>query len=414
VRSNRRTSCLAFVFAFVACQLAVAQAGDFYMYFGTYTGFRFVSHSATVGVGESHSKGIYVSRFHAATGEVSEPELAAEIANPSFLTIHPNHRFLYAVSEDPLSLGPPRDHASYVSAYAIDSSTGRLRLLNTVPTGGTSTCYLSVDKTGKFVLLANFGSGSISVVRVNDDGSLGQQTAFVQHLGHGSPDVPVQSGPHPHTIVVSPDNRYVIVSDLGVDKVFIYRFDETTGMLSPLDPPFAVVEPGGGPRRFLFDPSGRFGYQLNELGSTLITFAWDPAQGTLTRLQEVSIAPPSLRNAGAELQISANQKYLYASNRLSRFNDKDPSKIDRLPGTISVFAIDPEKHTLSEIRQFPSGGIMPRNFAIDPTGQYLFALNQVSNNVAQFKIDPATGMLSRMGRELKVDTPVCLQFVPVV
>jgi 6-phosphogluconolactonase len=414
VRSNRRTSCLAFVFAFVACQLAVAQAGDFYMYFGTYTGFRFVSHSATIGVGESHSKGIYVSRFHAATGEVSEPELAAEITNPSFLTVRPNHRFLYAVSEDPLSLGPPRDHASYVSAYAIDSATGRLRLLNTIPTGGTSTCYLSMDKTGKFVLLANFGSGSISVVRVNDDGSLGQQTAFVQHLGHGSPDVPVQSGPHPHTILVSPDNRYVIVSDLGVDKVFIYRFDETTGMLSPLDPPFAVVEPGGGPRRFLFDPSGRFGYQLNEMGSTLITFAWDPAQGTLTRLQEVSIAPPSLRNAGAELQISANQKYLYASNRLSRFNDKDPSKIDRLPGTISVFAIDPEKHTLSEIRQFPSGGIMPRNFAIDPTGQYLFALNQVSNNVVQFKIDPATGMLSRMGSELKVDTPVCLQFVPVV
>jgi 6-phosphogluconolactonase len=407
VRSNRRTSCLAFVFALVACQLAVAQAGDFYMYFGTYTGFKFVSHSATIGVGESQSKGIYVSRFHAATGEVSEPELAAEIANPSFLAIHPNHRFLYAVSEDPLSLGPPKDHASYVSAYEIDSATGKLRFLNTIPTGGTSTCYLSMDKTGKFVLLANFGSGSISVVRVNGDGSLGQQTAFVQHLGHGSPDVPVQSGPHPHTILVSPDNRYVIVSDLGVDKVFIYRFDESTGMLSPLDPPFAAVEPGGG-------RAGRYGYQLNEMGSTLITFAWDPAQGKLTQLQELSIAPPSLRNAGAELQISANQKYLYASNRLSRFNDKDPSKIDRLPGTISVFAIDPEKHTLSEIRQVPSGGIMPRNFAIDPTGQYLFALNQVSNNVVQFKIDPATGMLSRMGRELKVDTPVCLQFVPVV
>jgi 6-phosphogluconolactonase len=405
---------LAFVFVFLACQVVAAPAGDSYMYFGTYTGFKFVSHSATIGVGESHSKGIYVSRFHAATGEVSEPELAAEIANPSFLTIHPNHRFLYAVSEDPLSLGPPQDHASYVSAYAIESATGRLRLLNTVPTGGTSTCYLSMDKTGKFVLLANFGSGSISVVRVNDDGSLGQQTAFVQHLGHGSPDVPVQSGPHPHTILVSPDNRYVIVSDLGVDEVFIYHFDENTGMLSPLDPSFAAVEPGGGPRRFLFDPSGHFGYQLNEMGITLITFAWDPAQGTLTRLQEVSIAPPSLRNAGAELQISANRKFLYVSNRLSRFNDKDPSKIDRLPGTISVFAIDPEKHTLSEIRQFPSGGVMPRNFAIDPSGQYLLALNQVSNNVVEFKIDPATGMLSGTGREIKVDTPVCLQFVPVI
>ena len=414
MRSNRRTFCLLLVLTSLACQVSVAQSGDYFMYFGTYTGFKFVSHSATIGVGESHSKGIYVSRFHAATGEMSEPELAAEIINPSFLTVHPNHRFLYSVSEDPLSVGPPLDHASYVSAFAIDSATGKLRLLNTVPTGGTSTCHLSMDKTGKFVLLANFGSGSISVLRVNDDGSLGQQTAFVQHLGHGSPDVPVQSGPHPHTIVVSPDNRYVIVSDLGVDKVFIYRFDDKTGMLSPLDPPFAAVEPGRGPRRFLFDPSGGFGYQLNEMGSTLITFAWDPAQGSLTRLQEVSITPPALRNAGAEMQISANGKFLYASNRLSRFNAQDHSKIDRLPGTISVFAIDPQKHTLSEIKQFPSGGLMPRSFGIDPTGQYLFALNQISNNVVQFKVDQATGMLSPTGREIKVDTPVCLQFVPVV
>jgi 6-phosphogluconolactonase len=407
---------LAFALSLMLCAgSAEAQAGgDSFMYFGTYTGFKFVSHSATIGVGESHSKGIYVSRFHAATGEMSEPELAAEITNPSFLAVHPNHRFLYAVQEDPLSLGPPLDHASYVSAFAIDQATGKLRLLNTIPTGGTSTCYLSVDKTGKFVLLANFGSGSISIVRVNDDGSLGQQTAFVQHLGHGSPDVPVQSSPHPHTILVSPDNRYVIVSDLGVDKVFIYRFDATTGSLSPLDPPVAVVQPGRGPRRFLFDLSGLFGYQLNEMGSTLITFAWDPAQGRLTQLQEVSIAPPELRNAGAELGISANGKFLYASNRLSRFNDKDHTKIDRLPGTISVFAIDPQKHTLTEIRQVPSGGIMPRNFAIDPSGQYLFALNQVTNNVVQFKIDAETGMLSTTGREIKVDTPVCLQFVPVL
>jgi 6-phosphogluconolactonase len=407
--SSRRTFCLLFFFAFAAL---ACQAEDFYMYFGTYTGFKFVAHSATLGVGESHSKGIYVSRFHSATGEMDEPQLAAEIANPSFLAIDPQHRFLYSVSEDPLSLGPPLDHASYVSAFAIDHATGKLRLLNTIPTGGTSTCHLSTDKTGKFVLMANFGSGSISVVRVKDDGSLGEQTAFVQHLGHGRSDLPVQSGPHPHTMAVSPDNRYVIVSDLGVDKVFIYRFDANTGRLSPLDPPFAVVEPGGGPRRFLFDPAGGFGYQLNEMGSTLITFAWDPAEGSLTRLQEISIASPGFRNAGAEMQINAG--FLYESNRLSRFNDKDPSKIDRLPGTIGVLAIDPQKHTLSEVQQVPSGGIMPRSFGIDPTGQYLFALNQISNNVVQLKIDPATGMLSPTGREIKVDTPVCLQFVPVV
>ncbi|MGC2399862.1 MAG: beta-propeller fold lactonase family protein, partial [Acidobacteriaceae bacterium] len=195
MRSYRLTVCLLFVLA-LASSVCEAQAGDFYMYFGTYTGFKFVSHSATIGVGESHSKGIYVSKFHSATGDFSQPELAAEIVNPSFLTTSPDHKFLYAVSEDPLSLGPPLDHASYVSAFAVDHATGKLLLLNTAPTGGTSTCYLSMDKTGRFVLLANFGSGSISVLRVNGDGSLGQQTAFVQHLGHGSPSVPVQSSPH--------------------------------------------------------------------------------------------------------------------------------------------------------------------------------------------------------------------------
>jgi len=415
---NRRMFCLSLVFSLtaLACQAAAAQSSDFFMYFGTYTGFKFVSHSATQGVGESRSKGIYVSRLNSATGEMGEPELAAEILNPSFLAVDPTHRFLYAVVEDPLSLGPPLDHASYVSAFAINPATGKLRLLNTLPTGGTSTCHISMDKTGKFVLLANFGSGSISVVRAKEDGSLGETTAFVQHLGHGGTNVPVQSGPHPHTMAVSSDNRYVIVSDLGVDKVFIYHFDATTGALSPLDPPFAAVEPGGGPRRFLFDHAGKFGYQLNEMGSTLITYAWNPAQGSLTQLQELSILPPGFdgRNAGAEMQISNDGRFLYQSNRLSRTSAQDPNKIDRLPGTIGVFAIAPGKGTLSLVQQFPSGGVMPRHFGIDPSGHYLFALNQLSNNVVEFKVDPATGMLSKTGRGIKVDTPACLLFVPVV
>jgi 6-phosphogluconolactonase len=400
------------LFSLLIVSVGHAQSGDYYMYFGTYTGFKLVSHSATQGVGESRAKGIYVSKFHSASGEFSQPELAAEIANPSFLTVSPNHKFLYAVSEDPLSLGPPLDHASYVSAYAVDSATGKLRLLNTVPTGGTSTCYLSMDKTGQYVLLGNFGSGSISILRVNDDGSLGRQTAFVQHLGHGSPSVPVQSSPHPHTILVSPDNRYVIVSDLGTDKVYIYHFDAKTGMLSPLDPPVAHTEAGAGPRRFLFDHNGRFGYQLNEMGSTLITYAWDPEKGSLTQLQELSILPPGFRNNGAELALTHDGKFLYNSNRLSRINAQDPNKIDRLEGTITLYSVDPAKGTLTEMHQFPSGGIMPRYFAIDPSGQYLFVLHQVSNNVVQFKIDAATGGLTQTGRRLEVDTPVCLQFVP--
>ncbi len=200
----RYSLCLMFicVLALLAGGTASAQDKDYFVYFGTYTGFRFVRHSKTQGVGESHSKGIYMSRFNAATGALSEPELAAEIINPSFITISPDHHFLYAVTEDPLSVGPPLDHVSYVSSYAIDPATGKLRLLNTLPTGGTSTCFISTDKTGKYVLMANFGSGSVSVIRLKEDGSLGELTSFIQNIGH-SVNPAIQTGPHPHSILVS-------------------------------------------------------------------------------------------------------------------------------------------------------------------------------------------------------------------
>jgi 6-phosphogluconolactonase len=410
VKFSRGYFYLVFIFfiSIVSCHVVSAQGNDYFMYFGTYTGFKFVTQSKTHGVGDSRSEGIYVSRLNAATGEMGEPQLAARVVNPAFLAVHPNHRFLYAVTEDPLSVGPPLDHSSYVSAFAIDPASGKLRLLNALPTGGTSTCQLSMDKTGKFILLANFGSGSVSVMRVKDDGSLGGQTAFIQHIGHGGSDLPVQSSAHPHSILVSPDNRYAIVSDLGLDKLFIYHFDTGTGSLSPLDAPFVTVEAGAGPRHFTFDPAGKYGYSLNEMGSTLTVFAWDAPNGTLTPVQEVVTRPTGFdgRGGAGEIEISHDGKFLYESNRLSR-------NMDRLPGTIGVFAVDPAKGTLTLVEQVPSGGVMPRNFAIDPTGRYLFALHQLSNNVVEHKIDSATGRLSKTGKEIKVDTPVCLQFVPV-
>ena len=180
------------IISVLACQAVSAQGNDYFMYFGTYTGFKFVTKSKTIGVGETRSEGIYVGRLNAATGEMGEPQLVAKVVNPAFLTVNPNHRFLYAITEDPLSVGPPLDHSSYVSAFAIDHASGKLRLLNSLPTGGTSTCQISIDKTGKFIFLANFGSGSISVMRVKDDGSLGEQTAFMQHIGHGGSDLPIQ------------------------------------------------------------------------------------------------------------------------------------------------------------------------------------------------------------------------------
>lgn len=398
---------LLIAFALLDVQAAPAQDNDFFMYVGTYTGFKYVHHSKTWGVGESHSKGIYVSRFHAATGEVSEPELAAEVVNPSFLTISPNHRFLYAVSEDPLSLGPPRDHSSYVSAFAIDQTTGKLRLLNTAPASGTSTCFISIDKTGKYVMMANFGSGSVSVVRVKEDGSLGELTAFIQNVGH-SVDPSIQTEPHPHWIGVAPDNRYVIVSDLGLDKVLIFRFDAETGKLSPPDPPFASVYPGGGPRHFAFDPAGKFGYQLSEMSGMVDVYAWDPSKGTLTGVQRAHTVPHAFfgGNHSGEIEIHPNGKFLYESNRRTQ------SEFVRGPESIGVFAIDPGNGTLTPVEQVDSGGIMPRNFKIDPTGAYLFSANQLTNNIVLFKIDGTTGKLSKAGTEIKVDTPVCIQFVP--
>ena len=406
---NRLAICsvLALAFSSILVETVRAKGGDFFVYMGTYTGFKYVHHSRTYGVGESHSKGIYVSRFNATTGELSEPELAAEMLNPSFLTVSPDHRFVYAVSEDPLSVGPPLDAASYVSAFAVEFSTGKLRLLNTVPTGGTSTCFISMDNTGKYVLMANFGSGSVSVLRVKADGSLGEVASFIQNVGH-SVDPSIQSEPHPHSIVVSPDNRYAIVSDLGLDQILIFHFDAATGMLSPPGPPTATVYPGSGPRHFVFDPAGKFGYQLSEMSGVVDVLAWDPAKGNLTAVQSAHTVPHDFvgSNHSAELEILPSGKFLYESNRRTK------SETERAPDTIGVFSIDRKDGTLAAVEQSSTGGVMPRSFTIDPTGSYLLAANQLSNNVVVFRIDGATGRLSQTGKEIRVDTPVCLKFSP--
>jgi len=382
-----------------------APDGEYFVYFGTYTGFTYMKEGLPAG--GSNSKGIYVSRFDSATGVVSKPELAAELVNPAYLAVHPNHRFLYVATEDPLSLGPDFDHESYVSAFAIDSATGKLHLLNTLPTGGTSTCYLSIDKTGRYVLMANFGSGSITVLRIKEDGSLGEQTAFLKHIGHGK-DASFQSKAHPHSIDVSPDNRFAVVSDLGVDKVFVYHFDAATGALSPDDPPFVEAEAGGGPRHFVFDAAGKFGYALHEMSGFVTVMAWDATTGTFTKVQDAKTLRPDFigSNDSAEISIHPNGKFLYESNR--RFRGPDMWG----PDSIGVFAIDPMKGTLTEIEQVAPQGTMPRQFAIDPTGGYLFAANELTGNIVLFHIDGTTGRLSSTKTELKIDVPVCIVFVP--
>ena len=404
----RRLVVLAFLVALSVSRArsAPAAADEYFVYFGTYTGFTYMKEGLPAG--GSRSKGIYVSRFQPATGAVSKPELAAEIVNPAFLAVHPNQRFLYVATEDPLSLGPDFDHASYVSGYSIDPKTGKLHLLNTLPTGGTSTCYLSIDKTGRYVLMANFGSSSVTVLRIKEDGSLGEQTAFMKHVGKGK-DPSFQSQAHPHSIDVSPDNRFAIVSDLGVDKLFIYRFDAAIGTLSPDNPPFVAAESGGGPRHFVFDAAGKFGYSLKEMSGFVTVLAWDPSNGSFSNIQDAKTLASNFIGGSdsAEIAIHPNGKFLYESNR--RF--RGPNLWG--PDTIAVFAIDPEKGTLTEVEQLPPGGTMPRNFAIDPTGSYLFSANELSGNVLLFRVDGNTGRLTPARTDLKIDVPVCIVFVPV-
>lgn len=381
---------------------------SYWVYIGTYTGFKNVHNSKPNGLGLSHSQGIYVAKFNAATGELGPATLAASIINPSFLTVSPDHKYVYAVSEDPTSVGPPLDHESFVSAFSIDQATGKLHLLNTVAASGTSSCFISIDRTGRYVFVASFGSGNLAVIHTRPDGSLGETTAAIQHLGHGT-SMPIQYMPHPHCIQSTPDNKYVMVSDLGLDKIYVYRFDDKTGALSPYDAPYASVTPGGGPRHFTFSADGKFLYQLSEMSGHVDVFSWHPDQDLLKQEQLVSTIPDGFNggNHSAEIYLRPDGKFLYESNRRTH-----PPNDTRGPDTIGVYAVNPQNGTLTFVEQADSAGIMPRSFGIDPTGHFLLSASELNNTIAVLSIDQATGKLTPTGKVITADTPVCIQFTP--
>lgn len=354
---------------------------DFLVYIGTYT--------------RAKSKGIYSWRFNAATGKLTPLGLAAESASPSFLAVHPNGKFLYAVNEIPGSDG---QKSGNVSSFAIDRDSGKLTPLNKASSRGAGPCHLVVDKTGKSLLVANYGSGSVAALPVNEDGSLGEASAFVQHTG-SSVDPKRQQGPHAHSVNLPRDERFVIVTDLGLDEVIVYRFDPAKGSLTPNDPPFAKVNPGAGPRHFSFHPSNRFAYVINEMQSTMNAFSYDAKRGAFKELQSISTLPKDFSgdNTTAEVQVHPGGKFVYGSNRGH--------------DSIAVFAIDQKKGTVTPVDQVPTQGKTPRNFGIDPTGSYLFAANQNSGTVVVFRIDQKTGRLTPSGDVLDVDSPVCVVFV---
>jgi len=377
-------------FVSVSCVPAFCAGGPtarrtkYFMYVGTYT------------EDGSESKGIYAYRFDSATGRVTSIGLASETTNPSFLAVHPSGLFVYAVNEISNYKG---EKSGAVSAFAIDRATGKLALLNQVATNGGDPCYITVDKSGKYVLVANYAGGSIAVFPVLKDGRLGDMSAFVQHTGHGT-NPERQEGPHAHSIDMSPDNRFAIVDDLGLDQTLVYPFDGTTGSLAPNQAKIARANPGAGPRHFALHPNGKFAYVINEMQSTVSALRYGPAAGELQPLQTISSLPKTFtgQNEAAEIQIAASGKFLYASNRGH--------------DSIAVFAVDASQGTLSPVEYTSTKGASPRSFEIAPGGSLLFAANEKSDNVVLFRINAQSGRLTPTG-VLEIAQPVCVKFVAI-
>jgi 6-phosphogluconolactonase len=355
-----------------------AAKGQYLAYVGTYTT-------------KTDSQGIYAFSYEASSGKLNSIGVAAETRDPSFLAIHPSGKYLYAVNE--------AGGSSMVSAFALDAHSGKLTLLNQLPALGEDPCYISFDKTGKFVLVANYTSGNIAVFPVGPDGRLGEHTALVQNTGTRGPTKERQEGPHAHWIEASPDNRFVLVADLGLDEVLIYKFDPANGTLTANQPGFAKLKPGSGPRHVAFHPNGKFVFVVSELSSTATAFRYDAKKGSLREIGSVSTLPPNFsgRNDVAEVAVHANGKFLYVSNRGNE--------------SIAVLSIDGSTGALTPSGGMPTGGQEPRHFAIDPSGKYLLVENQLSNNIVIFKIDAATGGLQPTGQVVAVPSPVDLTFV---
>ena len=360
---------------------AEARAHEYLVYVGTYTG--------------AGSEGIYAYRFDPATGETSSVGLVAATDNPSFLAVDPNGRFLYAVNE----LDTFRNKSTgAVSVFAIDRESGQLKLLQQVSSLGGGPAYVSLDKSARYLMVANYNGGNVAVFPIGKDGRLGRHSAFVQDVG-SSVNPKRQAGPHAHSIQVTNDNRFAIAADLGLDKLLVYRFNANTGSLTPGTPKFVEVDPGAGPRHVAFAPSGKFVYVVNEMASTVTVFAYKPGPGTLHRIQTIPALPKNFagKNIAAEIVVDAKGRFLYVSNR---GND-----------SIAVFSINPDNGNLKSLEWVPSGGRTPRNFVIDPTGQWLFAANQDSNNILLFQIDQRSGRLIPTDRSLQVVSPVCVRIV---
>ena len=359
-----------------------------WVYVGTYT--------STPPWARGRAEGIYVYRLDPASGALTPAQTVGGVVNPSFLAIEPRGRFLYAAEEATATGDEP---GGAVSAFARDPASGALTFLNRQLSHGDDPCYVSVDRTGRFVFVANYTSGSVVVLPIGDDGRLGPASDVRRHEG-SSVDPRRQAGPHAHSIVPAPTGGHVLVADLGLDQVLVYRPEPTRGSLLPHDPPAASLPPGSGPRHLAFAPDAARAYVINELGSTLTSCTWDGAHGTLTPRQTVSTLPAGFdgRNSCADVRVAPSGRFVYGSNRGH--------------DSIAIFAVDAATGTLTPAGHESTQGRTPRGFAIDPTGTFLLAANQESDTIVTFRIDAETGQLTPTGQVAASPSPVCVAFVP--
>jgi 6-phosphogluconolactonase len=353
---------------------------EYFVYFGTFT--------------DGSAKGIYVSRMDAATGRVSTPELVSEIPSPNYLATSPDGRFLFAATR-------PNATDGTVSAYAIERPSGRLARIDDEPAGGAGPCHVSVDPTGRTVLVANYTGGSVKSFRAAPDGRL-SSVSFIQHSG-SSVNPNRQKGPHAHCIMPAPDGRFALACDLGTDRVMVYRLEPADGTLTTHEPAFASVPPGSGPRHLVFSADGTRAHVVNEMTCTLTTFSWDAARGVLDAPETIPLLPPGVgveaSFSAAAIVASPDGRSVYATVRGHN--------------SVSVFAANVEGR-LSLVENVPCGGETPRGLGIDPTGRWLLVGNQRSNTVNVFAVDPATGRLSATDQVIEVGSPVDVRFAPAV
>jgi 6-phosphogluconolactonase len=347
-------------------------------------------------VASPQENSIYLYRLSPATGELLSLGAMKGGANPTYLTMDAAHRHLYAVSETQTFQGAP---GGGVSTLAIDPRTAMLAMRNQQPSTGASPCYISLDRTGKNALVANYSSGNLAVLPVRPDGQLAPPSATDQHQPPTGPHKN-QDKPHAHSFLPAPDNRYVFSADLGTDKVYAYQLEAATGQLRPQPAPAFTAKPGAGPRHLTFHPNGRWAYLENELNSTVTALAYDAKAGTFQEIETESTLPAGFvgDNSGADVHVSPDGKFLYTSNRGDN--------------SLAVFSIAPADGRLALVQHVSTQGKTPRNFALDPSGRVLLVANQNSDNIFAYAVDKQTGKLTATGKSVGVPSPMFVEIVP--